>query len=335
MLAQDIFARFGIVKAEHMRPYRFRAHEDSDAHIDSVLRLINPAESPLSTDDPSTSKSAPVTSQFITLLEWLRRGGGLRDGIPSVGAFRKLRRMVFALAEGLKRMYRTWLRTSVTINILRDERHSRLLLRFRCSDLKGVRHIGILGQPRIVTSSATNITIGTEDMLRKFCTKNYGAPDVPTTVDPELPLYDHIRKSIHALTVDAAGNEIAAGEAMMHPSSVTAHVDEEDIREAWAPNMTTIIRDKAHASRRILQRPWLCDKYLSAVANSLILDAGSVAQLIQHSYDLRAWYQAASENSKGRFLSSTFTNMRAAKHRFESMCTPLSRICVDWEAFRV
>ena len=157
-----------------MRPYRFHAHEKSDAHVDSVLRLINPTQCELASHDLPTAKSVPITSQFITLLQWLRRGGGIRDGIPCVGSYRKLRRMVFTLAEGLKRVYRKWLRTATTINLLRDERHSRLLVRFRCGDLKGVRHIGILGQARMVSSTATNNTIATKNILEKFCTRNYG-----------------------------------------------------------------------------------------------------------------------------------------------------------------
>ena len=337
VVAQDIFAKFNIRALDQAKPYRFKAHAMSDAHVDAVMRLINPTQSG---DGLSTTKVAPMASQFTTLLGWVRKGGSLRDGIPSVGTYKKVRRMLFTLAEGLKRVYRKWLGTAATINLLRDERHSRLFVRFRCSDLKGVRRIGVLGQSRIVGSTATNITITTKDIIAKFCQQNYGAPDVdlpeadPDTEDlPEL--YHHIRTSIHSLTVDSAGNEVAAGENMMHASSVTAHVNDEDgIQEAWAPHMKTIIRDKAHASRRILQRPWLCDAYLAAVAKSLILDAGSVAQLIQNSDDLRAWYQAASETSGSRFLSSTFSNMRAAKHRFESMCTPLSRICLDWEVVR-
>ena len=221
-----------------------------------------------------------------------------------MGGYRKLRRMTFALAEGLKRVYRSWMRGAITVNLLRDERHSRLLVRFRCADSEGVRHVGVLGQSRIVHSTATQITMTTKEMLDKFCTQNYGLPDSDHAPINDPELYDHIRTSIHALTVDAAGNEIAAGENMMSASSSTAHAVDE---EAWAPNMTIIVRDKAHASRRVLHRPWVCDEYLSAVANALILDSGSVAQLIEHSADLRAWYEEASVKSCERLLSSTFS----------------------------
>ena len=115
----------------------------------------------------------------------------------------------------------------------------------------------------------------------------------------------------------------------MNPNSITAISSG---NEAFAPNLMTIIRDKAHASRRILQRPWSCDDFLSAVANVLFYDPGSVAQLVQHSDELRALYADAGAKSSQKFVGRDFSTLRAAKHRFESLCTPLSRICLDWEA---
>lgn len=102
--------------------------------------------------------------------------------------------------------------------------------------------------------------------------------------------------------------------------------------QGFTPNMSFIVRDKAHGSRRILSRPWACDDYLNTVASSLITDPSSIAQLIQHSEDLKAMYSEATKKSSCKYVATSFTNMRAAKHRFESMCTPLSRICLDWEA---
>ena len=258
----------------------------------------------------------------------------MRDGIPSVGHFKKIRRMAFAFSEGTKRITRARLGASTTVNLLRDERHGRLLVRFRSADLKATRSIGIIGQARIVQGTATNITLQTQQLLKKLCTVNFAAPDIKNSgeISPDLELFHHIRCSVHALTVDSAGNEVAAGEAMMSEFSVTAHVGDDFMaRTAWAPHMTTIIRDKAHGPRRVLARPWACDKCLSSVASAMILDPGSVAQLVQHSGDLRSWFAQASQNSRTRVLSSTFSNMRAAKHRFESLCTPLSRICLDFE----
>ncbi len=220
---------------------------------------------------------------------------------------------------------------SVTMNLLRDERHSRLMLRFRCGALDGKRRIGMIGQPRIVKGTATNISQVTIQALRQFCTKNHGAFDVQEAGHFDQYLFEHIRKILRAITVDSAGNEVAAAENMMSTESVVA-VSKEDGVEAFAPNLILIVRDKAHASRRILSRPWHCDDYLQTVASSLMTDPSSITQLIQHSSDLRAMYAAATRESHTGYVSTRFGNLRGAKHRFESMTTPLSRIVLDWGA---
>jgi hypothetical protein len=115
-------------------------------------------------------------------------------------------------------------------------------------------------------------------------------------------------------------------------SATDSVVAKEQGVEAFAPKLTLVIRDKAHASRRILVRPWHCDEYLNAVASALITESSSLAQLTQHSDDLRSIYSDAVRESGSNYVSTCFGNLRAAKHRFESMCTPLSRIVLDWEA---
>ena len=48
----------------------------------------------------------------------------------------KARKMKFCLAEGARRVWRNALMKAVVVRILRDERHGRLLIRFRCADFK-------------------------------------------------------------------------------------------------------------------------------------------------------------------------------------------------------
>ena len=268
----DIIARMGLSEKSQVKPYRLTSHAAGDHHIGAVLRLIDPCMG-----NHAKDKAIPRTDEFATLVGWLRKGHSVRNGVPSIGAFRKCKKMYFCIAEGLKRLYRGWLASSCTINLLRDERHSRLLMRFRCGNLESQRHIGIFGQPRITKGTATNITLVTIEALKRFCTKNFGAPfidDLPCSVDDAL--FEHIRTTLRAVTVDAAGNELASAENMSSPESVVAKVKGV---EAFFPSLTLVIRDKAHASRRILVRPWNCDVYLSAVASALITESSSLAQL--------------------------------------------------------
>ena len=80
-----------------------------------------------------------------------------------------------------------------------------------------------------------------------------------------------------------------------------------------------MVRDKAHASRRILQRPWACDPYLELVAGVLVSETNSVAQMIQHSDDLRAWFEECCKNATRKGTTAEFKHLRAAKHCYESL----------------
>jgi hypothetical protein len=216
----DIIARMGLSSESQVKPYRLTSHAAGDHHIGAVLRLIDPSNKG---NNHAKDKIIPQTDEFATLVGWLRKGYSVRNGVPSVGCFRKCKKMYFCIAEGLKRLYRGWLADSCTINLLRDERHSRLLMRFRCGNLEAQRHIGIFGQPRITKSTATNITLVTIEALTRFCTKNVGAPfidDLPASFDDAL--FEHIRTTLRAITVDAAGNELASAENMSSPESVVA-----------------------------------------------------------------------------------------------------------------
>ena len=331
MLAEcdkDVIARYGIRCLTGFKPKRFQQHQRSPAHLAAVKRLLQPSVEIVG-QPLSKQAAAPSEVEFQAILHHIRKGGSLREGIPGIAHFTKAKTMVFLLAESLKRLYRGWLRSCCTINLLRDERHARLLVRFRCANLRGERGIGVMGQERIVQSTATKITETTLSIFKNFCTQNLGAPGLKdeSAVWFDEELFEHIRSSVHALTVDSAGNEVASGENMMSSRSMTA------IRgEPCAPNLHTIIRDKAHASRRILQRPWACNEYLSMIGTSLLSASSSFAQLLQHSTDYQAWYQECSRRSSHRAVTTTFGHLRAAKHRFESMASPLSRLCLDWEA---
>ena len=125
---KDIWGRFEVKTVEALKPYRLLAHQGSEAHIVAFLRLLAGEDIGLPVKD-SEDPFAPDT--FQALIAYIRKGGSLRDGVPGVGHFKKVKCMTFALAEGNKRLFRQWLQRSATVNLLRDERHSRLLIRFR------------------------------------------------------------------------------------------------------------------------------------------------------------------------------------------------------------
>ena len=322
----DCFARFEIQHISQFKPCRITAHGQSADHVEAMRCLIQGET--FRAEDPCDA--APSLESYECLLSWIRKGGRLRKGMPSLGHYQKCKQMAFTMAEALKRLYRSWLQESCSISLLRDERRAQLLVRFRCADSKGRRHVGTFGRVKAVKGTASRINELTMELVASFCTRNAGAPQVEPSSLPacDQDLLGHIRTHLRALTVDAASNEVAAGQAVQSEESTAARMQ----GSAFAPNMTVIIRDKAHGSRRVLERPWHCDPYLESIARGLITDSCSLAQLVQWSPELRTWYEQACTQSSCCYISTTFQSLRAAKHRFESLCTPLSRICLDPEA---
>ena len=80
---------------------------------------------------------APSADDMKTLISDIRAGGSFR----TLGAARrwhnmaehKISKVVWCFAEALKQRWRVFLMMACTINLLRDERHKRLQIRFRAA----------------------------------------------------------------------------------------------------------------------------------------------------------------------------------------------------------
>ena len=87
-------------------------------------------------------------------------------------------------------------------------------------------------------------------VLREFCTPGHGVPYSNEKTKPcDEVLLDHIRDTIIALTVDAASNEVAAGQDMAAPLPPRKNDGGEE-RAARLPKLRLLIRDKAHGIRQ-------------------------------------------------------------------------------------
>ena len=101
---------------------------------------------------------------------------------------------------------------------------------------------------------------------------------------------------------------------------------------ALTPNLRFAIRDKAHASRRISSRHWAADKYIKDVALMMAQGRESIARIIQTSVEIRRVFANFVRTAGCKIVRSACTNMRAAKHRFESFQKPLGRTCLHLHA---
>lgn len=181
--------------------------------------------------------------------------------------------------------------------------------------------VGIIGQAKSTyKSTALGIADATMAVMRDFCTSGTGCAAGRAPVFDEA-LFEHMRTHIHSTTVDSAANEIVAAQDMA--------ASQPGREFAQLPNHKLIVRDRAHGSRRTLQRPWAADPYLDAIVTSVVLGPSSICQLIQRSDDFRAWYFSCTSASNSKGVKTCFRNLRAALHRYETLVTPISR-CLAW-----
>ena len=98
------------------------------------------------------------------------------------------------------------------------------------------------------------------------------------------------------------------------------------------PNLKMIGRDKAHSFRRLMTRPYQCDEYLDELLNDFVHDKSSMCQKIQHSFNLKTIFQEQVVKQEAKW-GQKIKNLRAAKHRFESLAAPMGRILLYLPAF--
>ena len=75
----------------------------------------------------------------------------------------------------------------------------------------------------------------------------------------------------------------------------------------------------------MLSRPWKADEYLKGIITLFVSGRSSMSQIIQNSRPMRTIFQDFVQRSHGGQISKRVTNLRAAKHRYESMQKPLGR----------
>jgi hypothetical protein len=246
----------------------------------------------------------------------------IAGGAPLGGSSR--RKLVWCVSEAIKEHDRRALTSAHAVALFRDERKGRLAMRYKAVDADLVETSGTLGQERDFGTGATNITAATQRIITRMCTRFGGSG---STVEPiRLPrLLEHIRHTVLCITVDSAADEVLSGE-MMRCTALSG------TQMALTPNLKFVIRDKAHASRRIISRPWAADAYLKDIVVMMCKGRDSISRMVQNSLDMRRVFSDFVKSSTSKIVKSAVTNMRAACHRFESFQKPLGRTCIHMHA---
>ena len=306
--------------------HRLNRHASGPEHQRNVCKFLG-----FVVPKPALEVQWPGKEAFLKVFRQLSNDTSDRH-VPGVSAERKTANIEWCIVEAARHIWRERLRQASFVSVLRDERHKRVLIRFRCVDKDLNLTHGLFGQLKdTYSSTAFGLVQATLQVIRDMCTPGLGLPgSARENLTCDEDLVQHVRRSVLSTTVDSAGNEVAAVFDSAAPILASSLLLENG--DTLFPCHKLLVRDRAHGTRRILERPWRADDYLDTIVTSLVTGRSSITQLIQHSFDFKQWYAEATGASKSKAVSTSFKTLRAALHRYESLVTPLSCFVLDLEA---
>jgi len=286
-------------------------HHNSTSHKVHMAELLG--------DDADLSFVVPPKSLFKELLLRFQKGEAIgRDGFDlksgRIGQ-RKATAMLWTLNESVDDRKRSILGSAETINVIRDEAHGRMHVRYRSSQLNSSQtHAGYMGQSRGHRQDSLGITEATKKVYKDTFTKRKNKPagcDPAILTEFDAAGFDHAVKVTEAVSIDSAENEVVSATDMKSTGEF--------------PNCDHTLRDAAHSARRLLSRLFNADPVMANVWKFFM----AITSIIHWSDELRKLYQECTEASGDAAVTTKFQLLRAAKHRIESWLTPLSRAVLD------
>ena len=319
---RDTFAE---CKSNSVQKCTVSRHSNSAAHRVAISRYL--AQLGLSAAELVT---APSPELFQAVLRKTRLGERRVAGV-SPG---KRRCMLWCLAEAVRDVQREFLRTAACIGLAQDTRKGYCLIRYIAAS-KSTQTLdvqsGVLGLVYVPSASALVLRRAVLHGIKQLSTCRLATGRISKrvatgngTFDKELAT--HIRTHVEVFAADGAADEQLTGRMLMGSSGRGADSE----LGAAMPRLRLITRDKAHASRRLLQRTWTADVYINNLTGLILYAKGSLAKLLEYSLPFQerfARYQKDANPTQLRALQ----NLSFAKQRFDSAAVPLGRLvlCMD------
>ncbi|CAK9022737.1 unnamed protein product [Durusdinium trenchii] len=256
--------------------------------------------------DVGAEEDAPSLSAFEQVARGRMKGpSALRHGEAGVGGRKKVTHMVQCLGDAVFDLDRRFVATAETIALHTDVRQLKLLVRFRAANMKLEWRKGILGIADLERTTSTALAAALQKMLKDFCQQ-----------DEEL--YNSVLKHIEVLDADGASDEQTSAR---------------EIRAMLLKDVKMILKDKAHASRRVLSRPWNVMPELSEAWSMFVGDSSSVVRMIQKSGVLSVKFHEHCQAIESVPVSAKrIRNLAFKKQRFDSVSKPLGRGILFLEA---
>ena len=281
-----------------------RKHHVSTKHRRAMMDMVGLKQGPHSV----SISAAPPYHEFEQVWK-----SGLEN--PSAVACRKkCDKMRECLFEAICEARREFLSKAETITLLRDESKGYLVIRVMACDNRFNHMVFALGVRFGRPQGSHSIVDSTAEMIDEFSQPRVLLPSRKAL--PPLDLADRIKTKVEAVCVDTAANEMKA--ARLGADSVT-------------PNLKFVLRDAAHATRRMLQRPWQADPDLNDIAQTLVMGYHSICQRIQNSPDFQCLFQKKVNEVVTNPFCKTH-GLGAALHRFESHSKPFGMVVMTLKA---
>lgn len=314
--SQCAFGTFEVKQSE-MKLTRLQRHEETETHAKAwqMASAATGLPGPQRDEDPV---NAPPAVLFQDALKRRLDGLACEAGLPAHGIGPdKMRKLSFCLAEAKRMMVRTWLMDKAkTIALQQDERHQRLLLRFTAASDTLERKSGVIGLAKHFGSGAGTVSKTTEGVIRAFCSPGAMAPGRQQADSLNQDLLEAIRSKTEVFVADAAGDEQKAGELLRRRPTTDG--------EPFLPNIRLGFRDGAHASRRVIKRPFEADPTLRDIMQSVFFGKDSIVMAIENSLLVKNRF----EHHVGKVsntVKSVVRSLSMAKQRFDSTQKPLGR----------
>lgn len=311
----NVWAQFQ-VNPRSLTIHALRRHEASKTHQNAAKAA----------SDEKSLAHAPKAEEFKAVLTALRQGVSARQG---GGTSDKKSRMRYSITEAILSEYRRKLRTCQSVAILRDERKSRLLVRFRAclDDMTVCAGVLGLGETSGTSESVNDVTLtALKSFCQPFTEQPRGTAEQSARHDEDLER--RLRDKVTIIVTDCQASELLATEQLR--GRRLRATDGLPLRLADLPNIKVVGRDMAHASTRLLKRPFAHDRSLESILEEYVSGAESFSQKVYHSSLLTSWWKEVVKNQDELEIFGTATGSKslcAAKHRFNSLLRPLATIC--------
>ena len=266
---------------------------------------------------------APLVQDFANA--WKQLGLGQQRGS------RRLRTLEWCLFEASRDRELDFLKGAKCVSISSDERNGRLLVKYAASDDQLNVQYGCMALLRDAGGSAYDIAAAVHKAVERFCTRRVLHPGLNAGKprrECNLPVQEHIRDRIEMFTADGAANEQLAAR-LLHPGSSRSNCQK-------LPNLSMILRDKAHATRRLTERTFQADPNLDRNMQAVVTGETSVARLLKNSrlfqciFEQEVCKQVRSGSAAG--MQGSVRDMSFAKQRFDSTAKPLGRCLLNLDA---